>query len=598
MPFDGLVLAAVRKELENKLAGGRVERVHQPDKEELVISVHSPGARQRLLLSANAQNARVHLTAAAMENPVKPPLFCMVLRKHLEGGRISAFAQRGLERVLVIIIDSRDELGCTVSKHLVCEIMGKHSNIILVDNSTGLIIDGIKRYSHALSRYREVLPGRPYLPPPSQNKLNPFLTSEEQYRSVCLKVPLETTLAVLLQNYFEGLSGVTSREILYRANLSPDMTVNVCGDYELRVLWEAFNKVMSAASRGSFDPCLSIGQKGKLLDYAAVDLASTGQKRKYGEMNHLLDMFFSERVRLERLNSGRNALISNLNKQIARLEKKLDLYAESLSDTAGAEKFKLYGELITANLYHLSKGPDQAFLENYYEEGNPAVAVPLDPLLSPVQNSQLYFKKYLKAKNTRNALAFRTIQAREELDYLEGVKTAVEIASNLSELEEIRSELISQGFLKQPPPRKSSVKGKKVKKEKHHPSPLSFHSSEGYQIFAGKNNRQNDYLTLKIARENDIWMHARQLPGAHVIIRTEGKEVPPTTLAEAAGLAAFFSKGRHTKSVPVDYTSKKHVRKPKGARPGMVIYEHFKTIMAAPDEEKAETLRDPESGPK
>lgn len=593
MPFDGLVLAAVRKELEDKLTGGRIERVYQPDKEELIISVHRPGARHRLLLSANAQNARAHLTTSVRENPSAPPLFCMVLRKHLEGGRINAFEQPGLERMLVIKVDSRDELGSAVQKHLICEIMGKHSNIILVDASTNLIIDGIKRYSHTVSRYREVLPGRSYLPPPSQNKLNPFLVDEEQFRFACLKAPLETTLPDLLQKRFEGLSGATCREILYRANLSPDITLNDCGDYELRTLWDTFQKVMNPASRGSFEPCLTADQKGRLIDFAAVNLNVTGQNQKFGKMNDLLDIFFAERVRLEKLSGDRGALLSHLNKEISRLERKLDLYAESLADTAGAEKLKLYGELITANLYRLNKGLDQVFLENYYKEGSPIVAVSLDPLLTPVQNSQLYFKKYLKAKNTRDALESRTVQTREELDYLEGVKTAVELATSLSELDEVRRELVEQGYLKQPPPRKESSK---VKKEKYSPRPFSFHSSDGYQIFVGKNNKQNDYLTLKIAREDDVWMHAKHIPGAHVIIRTGGKELPSTTLEEAAGLAAFFSKGRGSKSVQVDYTLKKHVHKPRGARPGSVVYERHKTIIASPDEEAAERLKDPEPG--
>lgn len=590
MPFDGLVLASVCGELENKLAGGRIERIYQPGKIELVVLVYKPGSRQKLLLSADPKNARVHLTTAARENPSAPPLFCMVLRKHLEGGRITGFFQPGLERVLVIKIESRDELGFLAEKHLICEIMGKHSNIILYDPSSETVVDGIKRYSHAVSRFREVLPGRPYLSPPSQGKLNPLALEEGQFRQACLEAHLETPLPKVLQQQFEGLSTVTCREIIYRAGLSPDIILDHCGDYEFRVIWDAFHRVISGADRGVFEPCLATGKKGEPLDYAALDLSHLGQINRHGEMNSLLDTFFTARDNLERLAREKNSVTSLLNKETAKLEKKLNLYTEDFDNTAGAEKLRLYGELLTANLYRLEKGMAEITLENYHEEGSPPVTIPLDPQRTPVENAQAYFKKYNKAKRTREALESLIGQARDELVYLEGIKAAADYASDLRELDEIRQELVEQGYLKQPPP--GRVTGKQ-KKEKHVPRPLSFVSIDGFQLFVGKNNRQNDVLTTKMARGEDIWLHAKDIPGAHVIIRTEGKEAPPATLMEAAGLAALFSKAGKSKNVPVDYTLKKHVHKPKGARPGMVIYEHQKTIMAAPDEELPERLCPP-----
>ncbi|MCL6635461.1 MAG: NFACT family protein [Peptococcaceae bacterium] len=588
MPFDGLVLAAVRRELEEKLAGGRIERIYQPDKNELILVVHRPGGRHRLLLSADARHARVHLTATARENPTTPPLFCMVLRKHLEGGRVLGFEQPGLERVLVIKIESRDELGRPGEKQLICEIMGKHSNIILVEPAPDTVIDGIRRYSHAVSRYREVLPGRPYLPPPAQGKLNPLLADEEEFRQACLESPLETALPDLLQRRFEGFSTVTCREIVYRAGLPPDTPLDQCGDYDLRVLWQALRRVTEQAGRGRFEPCLAVSQKGEPVDFAALDLAHTGYRREHGEMNSLLDAFFADRERKETLNREKTSLASVVNKETARLEKKLGLYAESLAETAGAEKMRLYGELLTANLYRLEKGSPGVTLENFYEEGCPPVTVPLNPQLTPLENARAFFKKYVKAKNTREALESRIALAREELDYLEGVRTALDLASDPAGLAEIRQELLEQGYLKQPAHAAGARKGKK---EKQVLRPLSLVSTDGFEIFVGKNNKQNDYLTLKMARENDIWLHAKDMPGAHVIIRTEGREVPPATLAEAAALAAFFSRGRGSKNVPVDYTLKKHVRKPGGARPGMVVYERQRTIMAAPGEELAERLK-------
>jgi len=586
MPFDGLVLAATKKELEDKLAGGRIERVYQPDKNEIILMIHRSGFRGRLLLSADAQNARVHLTITSKENPATPPAFCMVLRKHLEGGRVTGFEQPGLERVLIIKIDAKDELGHPSPKHLICEIMGKHSNIILIDPSANIIIDGIKRYSHAVSRYREVLPGRPYLSPPPQKKLNPLSTDEEEFRHACLGSSLEVTLPELLQKSFEGLSTVTCREIVYRAGLSPDLLLDQCGDYELRALWVALHKLTVSAAESSLEHCLITSAKGKPLDFAAIDLKHTRLTRKHGEMNFLLDLFFSEREKSEKINKEKNVISAVIKKEITRLEKKMALYTKSWNETAEAEIFRLYGELLTANLYRLKKGMREVSLENYYNNRQ-IVTIPLDPYRSPAENSQAYFKKYVKARNTRSALGQRISQARDEIGYLEGVKTALDQASELSELTEIKQELIEQGYLKQP---LLAPGAKKNKKERSIPKPFSFRSSDGFQLFVGKNNKQNDYLTLKVARENDLWLHTKDIPGAHVIIRTEGKEVPPNTLLEAAGLAAFFSKARGTKNVPVDYTQKKHISKPRGARPGMVIYEQQKTISVTPDEDLVKRL--------
>ncbi len=595
MPYDGLVLASVRSELENKLAGGRIERIHQPGKMELAILVYKPGSRSRLLLSADPQNARVHLTTAAAENPATPPLFCMVLRKHLEGGRIAGFFQPRLERVLVIKIESRDELGFPAEKHLICEIMGKHSNIVLYDPVTGAVVDGIKRYSHAVSRFREILPGRPYLYPPAQGKLDPLTLGEEEFRLACLEAQLSAPLPLVLQKRFEGLSTVTCREIVHRAGLPPDTLLDHCGDYEFRVIWKAFHGVIEQARRGEFEPCLAGGKKGELLDFAALCLNHLGQNNRHGEMNGLLDIFFTARGARDRLTKEKNSVISLLHKETVKLEKKLNLYSDDYDNTAGAEKNKLFGELLTANLYRLEKGPPQAVLENHQEDGAPPVTIPIDPQRTPVENAQAYFKKYNKAKRARQALSSLIKQAREELDYLEGITAAVGYAADLNELKEVRQELVEQAYLKQPPGGRimKHKKERRAQKERHVPKPLSFVSTDGFQLFVGKNNKQNDFLTTKMARAEDIWLHAKDTPGAHVLIRLEGKAVPPATLMQAAGLAALFSKAGKSKSVPVDYTLKKYVHKPKGARPGMVIYEHHKTIMAAPDEELRERLDQP-----
>ena len=580
MPFDGLVLAAVTRELEEKLTGGRIERVYQPAREEIILTVHRPGWRGRLLLAAGAAAPRVHLTTATPENPVAPPPFCMLLRKYLEGGRISGFRQPDLERVLIISVDSRDELGNPAPKQLIVEIMGKHSNIILTDPATQTITDGIKRYSHAVSRYREVLPGRVYLPPPQQEKLNPLQTGEEAFRAACLGATLDAPLPQVLQQCFNGMSLTSCREIIYRANLALDLILDQCGEYELRSVWLAFRDFCAAAQTGAFTPCLTLKPDGAWADFAALDLTHAEARRQNGGMNDLLDLYYNDLTDRRKLDQERNLILKTVNKEINKQKKKLDIFAKSMSEAAKAGDLQLYGELLTANLYRLETGLKEAFLENYLD-GAQMVTIPLDPWKTPVENAQHYFKRYAKAKNTRVALAVQIRQAEEIRDYLEGVKTNLEQSGDQAGLKEINQELAEQGFVKLPAATKAGAKKKKAKAK---PLLLEALSSDGWPILIGKNNKQNDYLTLKLAQDHDLWLHTKEIHGAHVLIRTEGRAVPPTTLQEAANLAAYYSKGRHSDNVPVDYTPKKHVSKPNGARPGLVIYTHQKTLTVTPDE--------------
>ena len=589
MPFDGLVLAAVTEELAEKLTGGRIERVYQPVKDEIILVIHRPNLRCRLLLSAGALHPRIHMTTAVAENPTSPPPFCMLLRKYLEGGRISSFVQPDLERVLIIDIDSRDELGSPAPKQLILEIMGKHSNIILTDPTNGTITDGIKRYSHAVSRYREVLPGRLYIPPPQQNKTNSMETGEEEFRAAFLRASLDSTLPQIIQQCFSGMSLTTSREIVFRANLPFDMILDQCGEYELRSLWLAFRDCFANAAEGDFAPCLTIDNKGSLVDFAALDLTHSELRRQTGEMNSLLNLFYNNLVERRKIQQERNKILKTVNKETNKQKKKLNIFDKSISDAAKATDLQLFGELLTANIYQLEKGLNEATLENY-QDGAKLITIPLDPRKTPVENAQHYFKQYNKAKNTKIALASQIKQAQEIRDYLEGVISDLEQSNDLSSLNEINQELMEQGFVKMPLSIKKTAKKSKLKQK---PQLLEALSSDGMQIFVGKNNMQNDYLTLKIAQEHDIWLHTKDIHGAHVIIRTEGRETSQSTLLEAANLAAYFSKGRISGNVPVDYTKRKHVSKPNGARPGMVIYTHQKTIVSTPDETLVERLLKP-----
>ncbi|OAT85017.1 Rqc2 family fibronectin-binding protein [Desulfotomaculum copahuensis] len=580
MPFDGLVLAAVRRELEAALTGGRIDRIYQPDPYELAMIVHRPGGRLRLTLSAHPYHARVHLTARSRENPCAPPLFCMVLRKHLEGARIRQINQPGLDRVLTIRVEGRDELGELASRHLICEIMGRHSNIILVDPGSGLIIDAIKRYTHAVSRHREVLPGRPYVPPPEQHKQNPLTADEDAFRQIILEQPLETRLEDILQRRLDGISPPVAKEIVYRAGLPAGTILDRCGEHELRVLWQALEQIAVPAGRGVFQPALITDRKGDPVDFAAVDLTHyENMDHQSGTMNELVDAFFARRQEMDRREAQRQSLLSVVRRETGRLAKKLALQEESLSRAARAEDYRLYGELITANIYRLEKGDREAALENFYDSRARTVNILLDPRLTPAENAQAYFKKYNKARHTREAARDRAQDTKAELDYLQGVETAVLQAASAPELEEIRRELVDQDYIKPSPA------ARQQKKEREKPAPLAFTSSDGLTVLVGCNNRQNDYLTLRLAGGNDIWMHTKDIPGSHVIIRTEGKTVPERTLFEAASLAAYFSRARQSQNVPVDYTERKNVSKPKSARPGYVIYTGQRTITVDPDEE-------------
>ncbi len=582
MPYDGLVLSAVVHELKQKLTGGRVERVYQPEKEKIIIAIYNNRKRYRLLLSAHAANARIHLTKTQHKNPPSPPLFCMVLRKHLEGGRITSFEQPRLERLLRIIVSTSDELGRNREKMLVGEIMGRHSNLILIDPTDNIIVDGIKRYTHAVSRHREVYPGIPYIPPPKQDKLNPLTTGEESFRRACLAQPWDKKLPEVLFAILEGFSPLTCKELVYRTGIDLEFLLESCGDYELRKLWESVQAVVQPARRGRFHTTLVIKNDGTPLEFAALDLTHYLAKGKnfthrQEEMSLVLDRFFRHKESSNRIRQIQQNFTQLLNTQIKRLRKKLREQRKDYEKAEDAEKYREWGELIFANLHWLKgeKGRQEIVLDSLYTPGE-QVKIGLDPSLEPVRNAEKFFKRYQKAKTTRQVLTERMAQAKQELDYLQSVEIATHESKTLDELEEVRQELAEGGYLKK--------EKRKAKKRLGIPSPASFVSSDGFTVLLGKNNRQNDYLTLKIAGSEDIWLHAKDIPGAHVVIRrrSRNEEIPKRTLVEAAQLAAYNSKARLSQNVPVDYTLKKFVTKPKGGKPGMVIYRNHKTLTVDP----------------
>ncbi|MGI6711591.1 MAG: Rqc2 family fibronectin-binding protein [Bacillota bacterium] len=578
MPFDGFVMAAVTSELQDKIILGRLVKISQPERHLVIFRIKKAQNYFNLLFSAHPTTGRIHLTSTARENPLKPPLFCMVLRKHLEGGRITGINQKGLERILEIKVEAHNELGEQCDKTLIIEIMGKHSNILLIDPLSNNILDGIRRYNHSVSRYREVLPGKPYLPAPSQNKADPLFTDEEEFRSLILSLPLTTKISKAIVQNFSGFSPLLAREIVFRSGLFEDAMIDNLGDYELIRLWQAFQDLKETVKTANYQATV-IKHGWELNDFLPVQTVqyTKEETEEFSSISEALDYFYQTKELQNLFSSRQRELTKIIKNETVRVEKKLSLQSMKLLEAEDAEKFKFFGELITANLHRLSQGIEKATLDDFYRPGQ-TVEVLFDPTLTPIGNAQLYFKKYNKAKSSKTLIQEQIDKGREELNYLESVLSSIEHSESLKDLDEIRAELVDSGYLKEKSPQRRG------KPEKDSPQPLSFTSKDGYSILVGKNNKQNDLLTQRIAHKNDLWLHAKNIPGSHVIIRKKpGTEIPFSTIEEAAKLAAFFSKARNSSQVPVDYTIVRQVKKPHGAKPGMVIYFEQKTLYVTPE---------------
>jgi len=584
MALDGIFFAAIREEL-NSWLESRVDRIYQPEKETIIIHLRKGRETKRLLLCSLPDQARVHLTTASFTNPLNPPLFCMVLRKHIEGAILTKIEQPGLERVLKFQFDSTDELGRPAQRILIIEIMGKHSNIILI-NLEGEIIDATRRYTHAVSRHREVLPGRPYVPPPVQVKIDPRTLNDETMAGALLEegslhIPLER----LLVEKIEGIGPETAREILYRAGiLKYKTTPESLGLYELTRIWQSLHEILKTCEPSGWHPSVVLNNEQKPLAFAAHELLQfEGLDREFfNGPSAACDSFFIARREAQIQEGIRRKIEHVLNRELKRCYKKESLQSATINEAREAETWRLAGELLTANIYRVEKGQDRLTVPNYYDPDGKPVVIELDPALTPAQNAQKYFNRYNKAKNATHQARKQLEQTRNEITYLKSIAQSLDMAEGMDDLVEIQKELRQAGYLpvskeKQKPAKKPGKKEKLQRLE-----PLEFTSPDGFKILVGKNNRQNDWLTLKQATPEDIWFHAKDIPGSHVVIRTEGREVPDATLEMAARLAARYSHAHQSSRVPVDYTLVKHVRKPTGAKPGMVIYDHQRTLYVAP----------------
>lgn len=579
MAFDAVTVRCLTQELCEKLINGRIDKIHQPEKDEITINIRTLTDSYKLVLSASSAHPRVHFTNVSKKNPITAPMFCMLLRKHLGSGKITAIEQVGFERIIKFSIESYDELGDLTTKYLFVEIMGRHSNIILT-NRDMKIIDCIKHIDFTISSVRQLLPGLDYVSPPPQDKTD--LINIEETVQIDFSSPVQTVDKAILSSV-AGISPLTAREIVYRAFGRTDIkNAELTDSGRNKILYEVV-RLAKAVQSCDFAPCMIINaSSGKLMDFSSTPIKqyeSMAEIRYFDSVSDLLDSFYKTRDMHERMRQKSADLVKLLSNNIERVSKKLVILNKTLSDSENKDKYKIYGDLLMANLYNMEQGQKNIEVQNYYEEDAPMIKITLDPQLTPSQNAQKYYKKYNKAKTAEVEAAKQIENAKNDLEYLESTLAAVETADSEVDLNAIRAELIAEGYLN----RKVNQKRQKQAASK----PMHFVSSDGFDIYVGKSNTQNDYLTLKFANSSDLWFHTKNIHGSHAIIKLGlDKDVPKSTIMEAAQIAAYYSKGRDSSQVPVDFTQIKNVKKPNGAKPGMVIYDNYNTIYVTPKELK------------
>lgn len=578
MSMDGLSLYSAMNELNKRLAGGKIDKIQQTDKEELLLMVRSLGQTYRLLINASAADNRVQLTELKKQAPSEAPMFCMLLRKRIAGGKIVRFEQERLDRVLKISIETYNDLGDLSVFALYCELMGKHSNIILV-NEKGVIVDAIKHVGLGMSSVRFVMPGLEYSAPPAQDKQDPSKASADDFSMAMCMVGM--SIAKALSNAFFGLSPAVAAQLVARYTDKTECTqLSEAERKELAERLAAFYADMAQGKEKASAVLNALGETEAVYPFA---ISGSGIKL-YDSIGEALDSLYINSDRREWAKRHGASARKVLQNNIERCEKKLALYADALNSEEQMEKCRLYGELLTANLHSLKSGTDTAAVDNYYADPVEHIAIPLDRQLTPGENAQRYYKKYQKLKAARDIAIVQREQTLSELNYLEGQLDNLTKCTAENELSELIEELKEQGYIKRD-------KGGRKKMKLAASKPMHFVSSTGADIYVGKNNRQNDELTLRFASPNDIWMHTKNIPGSHVIVKG-ASEQDTATMTEAALLAAYYSRARGSENVAVDYTPRKYVKKPAGAKPGMVIYTTNKTAYVTPSEEAVAGLKE------
>ena len=580
MPMDGLTVGFAARELNRMLTGGRIDKITQPEKDTVVMVVRAESENRRLLLCASPNNARCHLTKINYSNPLEPPALCMLMRKQLTGGRITGIRQVDGDRIVHIDMDTVNEMGDHVLRRLVLEIMGRHSNLILTDEN-GRILEAARHVGPDMSRVRQIQPGMAYAAPPAQDKLDPGkLTADALYGRLSENAPGKLSRA--LADCVTGLSRSAAEEL--------SMRVLAAGDEWPEDLREACGKIEGLLRRleEMMDPRVLTDEDGNAEDVFAFPYLSRDLRRQkpFPTVSEAMEACFGSRDARDRLNQRSASMVRTLKTHVERCEKKLAMQEEELASAERMDEYRMMGEAINANLYRLKKGMTEAVLPNWSDPEGGEITVALDIRLTPSQNAQRYFKKYQKARSARETAAVQREKTLEELDYLEGMLLDVDKCTGEGELEEIRQELVRTGYMKR-------VTNRRQQRQLPQSQPARYLSDDGIEMLVGKNAAQNDRITMG-ARPDEMWLHAKDMPGSHVIIRAEG-EIPQQTMKQAAMLAAWFSKGRGSTQVPVDYTRRKYVKKPSGAAPGRVIYTHQKTAYMSAEESDIRKIREAEA---
>ena len=584
MALDGIYLHHIRAEIENNILGGRVDKIYQPSRDELVFVFRTREAAFKLLLSARPDTARINFTDTKPENPKQPPMLCMLMRKRLQSAKLISAEQKGLERALILRFDAVNELGDHVTLSLACEIMGKYSNIIFI-NEEGKIIDALRRVDSEMSSERLIFPGLLYRDPPPQDKLCIIDTDINEIIGRIQSLPKAMTLSKALMQVLQGISPIISRELEHSVGRGREVITTEMSDADFGRLMFALRDLKDTASDCSGTPCTVIDNNlKKPKDFAFMNISQYGAamsvRRQVDKsptaFSEVLDRFYEERDAVDRMRAKSADLLRLLSNREERILRKMNNQKLELEDCAKRDEYRIKADLINSNLYAIPKSASSVELMNYYDENCPMITIALNPALSAVQNAQKYYKDYRKAKTAEIKLKEQIELAEQELEYLESVLYSLAEAKSEQDLSEIRNELSLQGYVK-------NLQGKKNAKQPAAGKPLKFEVSDGFTVYVGKNNRQNDRLTMKDSNNNDIWFHTKNIPGSHTVLVTEGRTPTDKAMEDAARLAAMHSKARDSSQIPVDYTQIRNVFKPQGAKPGMVNYFNYKTIIINSD---------------
>ena len=572
MALDGAFLRHIKAEIEEKIIGGRVDKIYQPNRDEIVIAIRMREGNYKLLLSARANSPRINFTVHALENPKQPPMLCMLLRKKLQSAKLVSVKQPELERVLHLEFDSVNELGDHVMLTLTIEIMGKYSNIILSDEE-GKIVDALKRVNAEMTSQRLVLPKLSYQLPPAQNKLNPLQTTSQELVTALKEIPADMALSKALLSTLQGVSPVVCRELEHQVGRGKDLFIKQMDDENWFRAGFFYNKFKETIEETAGTPFMVTDKRRKPLDFSFIDILQYGTAavvHKQESFSELLDNFYNERDTIERMRVREQDLLKTLSNISDRLQRKIANQQAELEQGKNKENLRVFGDIINANLYSIPERAESVKLQNFYSESLEEVTIKLDSMLTPSQNAQKYYKEYRKAKTAEEKLTDQIAIAKDEYIYIDSVFETLTRAKTEQDLAEIKAELAEVGYIR-------IIRSKKAKIPALR-APLEFTTSDGFTVFVGRNNRQNDKLTMKTANNNDIWFHTKDIPGSHTVLVTSGKEATDAAIAEAAKIAALHSRAKDSTQVAVDYTQIRNVSKPQGAKPGMVIYVKYKTI--------------------